>query len=218
MSPEDFDEAMSKAAHIADKATWHAMREMASRRAYDEDDTTGELIGELNAALRGQIGPMHWKAKILRHRKGVAGEELRYGADISFHMSYKDRNRRFSKGVLIQSKKVEPHVAMSAKEHTRLVGQCETMLTHSAASYVFDYAEGGLRVSSANKISGLSDRYLHSNCEWTAYRFFYEFFRCPVGDRRVTTTHIGSDLIVGSKAIEDGGLPAIVEFEAIGVD
>lgn len=219
MSPDNFDSAMSEAAHIADAATWQAMRHMEYGLVHDEDDVTGVLVGELNAALRNHIGPVRWQAKILRHRKGIAAEELRYGADLLLHISYADPIRRFSKGVLVQSKKVEPYVPLSSSEQKRLIGQCDTMLGHTPSAFVFDYAARGLRVSSANKICGLDDPYLHANCEWTAYRFFYEFFRCPVGDRRITTTHIGSDPIVGGKVERDeAGLPTILAFKAVGVD
>eukprot|EP01037_Dinobryon_pediforme_P038134 gene38134-45976_t len=158
MAPEEFDQAMSQAAYVAADASWHAMQEMASGRAYDEDDATGELVGELNAALRGSIGSIVWKAKILRHRQGIAGEEKKFGADMLFHLSYQDAERKFSKGTLIQAKKVEPGELMAPAEHTRLIKQCNTMLEHTPSSYVFDYTSGGVRVSSANKVSGLVSR------------------------------------------------------------
>ena len=210
MTPKQFDSSMSEAAHVAAEATRFAMLEMASGRVYDEDDVTGALVGELNAALRSMIGSFKWQAKILRHRRGKAAEELKYGADLLLHVDTQTPGRSFKKGVLIQAKKVEPDALMSRAEHERLQGQCETMLSHTPASYIFDYAESGVRVSSANKVSGLADRHLHSNCEWTAYRFFYEFFRCPVGDRDVTTTHIGGKRIIGDTA------PTVLQIEATG--
>lgn len=185
MNPNHFDEAMRKAAHVAEKATWLAMQEMAAGNVQDEDDVTGVLVGELNAALRGQIGGFHWTAKVLRHRRGTAAQEQALGADILIQITTKGIGRDYKKGVLIQSKKVERGASLSTKEFKRLQEQCETMLSHSPASYVFDYSSAGLRCSSANKLSGTSARALYEHCDLTPFRFFYEFFRCTLGDRNV---------------------------------
>lgn len=108
MRPKDFDQAMREAARAAAQATKTAMREMAKGNVWDEDDVTGVLVGELNAALRGQMGGFNWDAKILRHRKGVAAQEQALGADILIQIRTKGIGRDYEKGVLIQSKKVEP--------------------------------------------------------------------------------------------------------------
>ncbi len=187
MKPRDFDNAMRKAAHLAEQATKSAMNEMAIRNVWDEDDVTGVLVGELNAALRGQIGGFNWNAKILRHRRGVAAQEQALGADILIHIKTKGIGRDYQKGVLIQSKKLERGAELSVAELKRLHEQCETMLKHTSASYVFDYSSGGVRCSSANKVSGTSSRALYDHCELTPFRFFYDFFRCTTGDRDVSS-------------------------------
>jgi hypothetical protein len=186
MGPRDFDQAMRKAAHAAEKATKAAMREMAKGNVWDEDDVTGVLVGELNASLNGSIGGLHWNAKILRHRKGVAAQEKALGADILIQIRTKGIGRDYEKGVLIQSKKVEPGSELSSSELKRLQAQCDVMLSHTPASYVFDYSSSGLRCSSANKISGTDAKKLYEHCELTAFRFFYDFFRCTTGDRAVS--------------------------------
>lgn len=106
MDPKSFDDAMRKA----------AMQEMAAGNVTDEDDVTGVLIGELNAALRGNIGGFTWGAKILRHRKGVAAEEKAVGADILLHISTRGIGREYDKGVLVQSKKLNRGEVLSRRE------------------------------------------------------------------------------------------------------
>jgi hypothetical protein len=79
---------------------------------------------------------------------------------------------------------------MSPNPHTELVGQCNKMLSHSAASFVFAYDPRGLRAGSATKIAGAADRVLYDQCSWTAYRFFLELFRCPIGDRPIKSADV----------------------------
>lgn len=213
MGPKDFDEAMREAAHAAALATKMAMREMAKGNAGDEDDVTGVLVGELNAALRGQIGGFNWDAKILRHRKGVAAQEKALGADILIQIRTKGIGRDYAKGVLIQSKKVERGTELSSHELKRLQGQCNTMLSHTPASYVFDYSSGGLRCTSANKISGTDARALYDHCEITPFRFFFDFFRCTTGDRKVSNDLVDEVMARSTaKAGPERAVPAVLSL------
>lgn len=213
LSPKDFDDSMRKAAHIADRATKTAMREMGKGNVHDEDDVTGVLIGELNASLRGQIGGLHWNAAILRHRKGSAAQEKAIGADILIQIRTKGIGRDYKKGVLVQSKKVERGTFMSLGELKRLQDQCDTMLSHSPSSYVFDYSPGAMRCSSANKISGTAARDLYDNCEMTPFRFFFDFFRCSIGDKRVSNSLVDKVMAeLGTKA--PPATPAVILLTA----
>jgi hypothetical protein len=94
----------------------------------DEDDITGALIGRLDAAFDEKIGGITWSSSILRHRKGVAAQEKRAGADMLFHVSIETPQLTYSKGVLIQSKRIDEGTAMTADSHKELLGQCEKML------------------------------------------------------------------------------------------
>lgn len=209
----DFDDAMREAAHVAERATKAAMREMAKGNVHDEDDVTGVLVGELNSALRGQIGGFNWDAKILRHRKGTAAEERAIGADILLEIRTKGIGRDYKKGALIQSKKVERGSQLSNPDLKRLQGQCNVMLSHTASSYVFDYSTQGLRCSSANKISGTSAHALYDHCEMTAFRFFFDFFRCTVGDPKVGRKLVDEVMAhVGTKGATAGAAPAILSL------
>jgi hypothetical protein len=213
IGPKDFDDSMREAAHAAAEASKNAMREMRKRNAYDEDDVTGVLLGELNAALRGRVGGFKWEAKILRHRKGKAAEEQAMGADILLEIKTKGIGRDYKKGVLIQSKKVERGSELSSGELARLQDQCETMLSHSPSSYVFDYSTTGVRCSSANKIRNTASGELYENCEMTAFRFFFDFFRCTIGDRKVNTKLVDSVMARIAKTTKSKGVaPAVLSL------
>jgi hypothetical protein len=214
MDPKSFDDAMRKAAHIAANATKAAMQEMAAGNVTDEDDVTGVLVGELNAALRGYIGGFTWGAKILRHRKGVAAEEKAVGADILLHISTRGIGREYDKGVLVQSKKLNRGEMLSKSELGRLQSQCEDMLSHSPASFVFDYSMSGVRATSANKIRKTDARDLYANCELTAFRFFFDFFRCTTGDRDVNANMVESIMATLGKDLAEGGGPIILSLSA----
>lgn len=57
--------------------------------------------------------------------KGRAAEEKRIGADMIVHVKLDAGIEHHSKGVLIQSKRVERGASMSADDHADLVGQCK---------------------------------------------------------------------------------------------
>ena len=212
MNPKNFDDAMRKAAHVAADATKAAMREMAAGNVTDEDDVTGVLIGELNANLRGYIGGLIWSAKIMRHRRGIAAEEKAIGADILLHISARGIGREYDKGVLIQSKKVSRGELLSKSELERLQGQCEDMLSLSPASFVFDYSVSGVRAASANKISNTDARNLYEHCELTAFRFFFDFFRCTTGDRDVNAAMVEKIMAKRGKDMAEGRGPDILSL------
>jgi hypothetical protein len=63
-----FEEATRKAALAARDAVNRAMRQYRQRRVWDEDDLTGVLVGQLDAALSNlKTGGLTWDAAMLRH-------------------------------------------------------------------------------------------------------------------------------------------------------
>lgn len=204
---------MREAAHVAERATRSAMREYARGNVTDEDDLTGQLTGELNSALRGNVRGFKWSTKILRHRRGVAAEEKRIGADLLIHVSIKAKGRSYSKGVLVQSKRIEPDENMTKGQLEELQRQCRKMLKQSSSSFVFDYAKSGLRVGSANRIEGTESRALHAECTMTPFRFFYDLFMCPIGDPQIRGTDLKS---LPSPAMER--IPHMLEIQAQSVE
>jgi hypothetical protein len=187
-----FDEVTREAAKEAERAVALTMKNLRHKYVYDEDDVSGFLIGSLQTVFDGnQIGGVTLNAAILRHRRGIAAEERRIGADILMHVTMDTPTQTYSKGVLIQAKKSERSDYWSPTSHTQLVDQCNRMLAITPAAFVFNYKENGIRCGAATRVAGakivVAPGYL---CRWTSYRFFLELFRCPIGDPRITSAHV----------------------------
>jgi hypothetical protein len=45
---------------------------------------------------------------------------------------------------------------------------------------------------------------LYDQCSWTAYRFFLEFFRCPIGDLTIKSANV-DDLAAHGLALQGKG-------------
>lgn len=185
-----FEEAMRLAAQSAERGVKRTIRKYASGRTTDEDDLTGVLVGNLDAEFDEPIGGVTWSASILRHRRGVAAEEQRVGADLLIHVSLRSPTESYDKGVLIQSKRVQPSILMRKADHAALKMQCQKMVSISPSSFVFNYSTTEMRVGSASRIIGSQNRNLNETCSWTSYRFFLELFRCPVGDPRIISSMV----------------------------
>lgn len=178
------------AAKAANKAVGRAIKKYRNGLVTDEDDITGVLLGNLDSEFDKEIDGITWSCSILRHRKGIASEESRIGADMIIHVRLKTPILEYSKGVLVQAKRVEAGASMNRAAHNELIQQCDRMLDVTPSSFVFDYATKSMRCGSASKIAGSSNRNLYNACTWTAYRFFFELFRCPVGDPRLTSAKV----------------------------
>src|SRR5689334_18952182 len=99
-----FEELTKEAAKIADKAATRTMRDMSFHYGHDEDDVTGIFVGRLHSEFENNpLDGIDIRASILRHRKGVAAEERRIGADILIHVEMETPTQTYSKGVLIQA-------------------------------------------------------------------------------------------------------------------
>ena len=180
----NFKDATREAAKIANEAVLSVMKSYARGYYTDEDDISPALAERLRTNLDGKIGGISWQSSIMRHRRGDAAEERRIGADIALFFELDTPTHKFKKGVLIQAKRSESDRTLSQAALKSLRSQCDKMLAITPAAFVFNYAHSGMRCASASKISGCTNRDLVSECDWTAYRFFLEFFRCPIGDPR----------------------------------
>lgn len=181
------EEALGKAAHAADRAVKATMQKYANGLVTDEDDITGALIGRLDSAFDENIGGIAWSSSILRHRRGIASQESQAGADMLIHVSIETPQLTYSKGILIQSKRIDDGAAMTVSAHNELLRQCKKMQGITPASFVFNYTKTKMRCASAMKISGSSSRTLSDSCNLTSYRFFFELFRCTIGDPKITS-------------------------------
>jgi hypothetical protein len=185
----DYEGEMKEAARQAERGVNRAIESLRRKLSEDEDDLTGVLKGNLDAELDGTIGGLTFDCKILRHRRGSAAEEREFGADLLIHVKFDAPKLAYDKGLLIQSKRVEPARRMGTKEHGDLVEQCKKMLKFTPDAWVFDYYNTGMRAGPATVIAGSTNRILHDQCPWTAYRFFLELFRCPIGDPDIVTPY-----------------------------
>ena len=135
------------------------MRKYRRGGVTDEDDLTGILVGRLDAAFDSpdaeHLGGIKWSSSILRHRRGIASQEGSVGADLLIHVSLDTPSLKYSKGVLVQAKRVEPGDLLSNAEHNSLLAQCKKMLAVSPASFVFDYTRTEMRCESGHARSGI---------------------------------------------------------------
>jgi hypothetical protein len=77
----ELEEAFKAAAHAADAAVKASMNKYRDQGVTDEDDLTGILIGRLDAEFDNIYSGIKWSSSILRHRRGVAAQERKVGAD-----------------------------------------------------------------------------------------------------------------------------------------
>jgi hypothetical protein len=63
-------------------------------------------------------------------------------------------------------------------------------MPNSSASVIPCFHIPRRRSCSLTKIAGAADRTLYDQCSWTAYRFFLELFRCPIGDRTIKSADV----------------------------
>jgi hypothetical protein len=183
----DHEDSLIEAARRASRATDRTMKDYRLRYVHDEDDVTGYLLGALRTELSGAIVHLYWSAAILRHRKGVAAEEKRFGADILIHVSLETETLKYSKGVLVQAKRLERTTYLFRREYETLIDQCNKMLAVTPAAFVFAYAYSGMRCGSATAIAGSTSHTPYEQCVWTSYRFYRELFLCPIGDPKITS-------------------------------
>lgn len=173
-----FDEAMREAALRAELAVDRTMSKYARGGVTDEPEITGVLVGQLDAAFDGaQTGGLTWQSTIVRNGKGTAAEEKRTGADLLLHVKVSTPAQTYSKGVLIQAKRAEWDE--SIVDLSRLQAQCLTMLSRTAASFVFVYARGTMRCGSATRFSGTRDPRIYRQATWRSYRFFFGIIPLP---------------------------------------
>lgn len=209
-----FKEVTRLAAKQAERAAKITTDTFNKKYVYDEDDVTGAFVGSLNTLFHGtQLGGMTLDASVVRHRRGVAAEESRTGADMLIHVSMDTPTQKYSKGVLVQAKKADPEYDWSSARRQGLIDQCNKMLSISPAAFVLNYGADGIRCGAATRVAGattvFSVRYL---CNWTSYRFFLELFRCPIGDPRITSPIVAN--LPGAKGAGEifGDIPFVVKL------
>src|SRR5437660_11958306 len=134
----DFKDSLKAAAHLADEAAWHAMQAYRDATVDYEPSITGGLLTSVRTALNRRISGLTWTAHVMKTGRGIGSEENQTGADLLIHVQLLTETLNYSKGVLVQAKRLEPGEIMEANRYQQLVGQCQQMLQITAASFVFD--------------------------------------------------------------------------------
>jgi hypothetical protein len=159
-------------------------------------------------AMEMAMDDLHWQgyrvsARTLRDR-GADAPEREFGADFVTVFEVVTPEVTLRKGFLAQAKMAgKAEVSLSGgperpsimarvpvrqnPEPSDLAPQCGTMLAVSPSSYVFIYSDRGISVVPATAITSLnpggSPVRLHAEPLTT---FFSQFFRCFVGDQRLS--------------------------------
>jgi hypothetical protein len=146
----------------------------------DEEDFTSKMLGRIESRLDGtQIDGLRWDARVLK--KTV--EEPHVGADLLGVLTSRADEFRIDKGFLAQAKLYGHHRKPARK---KLLAQCEAMLAHSGASYVFLYRLDGVFVVPALAVVAAAGD-VHGLETWSIEDFFREHLWCFVGDRRLSS-------------------------------
>lgn len=131
------------------------------------------------------IGGVLWTAKTLTDR-GRGAQEAEFGADFLAVFQARLGDFNVAKGFLGQSKLVEPSQGYSHSEVTKLKQQCERMLSHSPASYVFLYSQqSGIVVVPASEVVAARDCNPHELTTKSFPKFYEEHFECFIGDTNI---------------------------------
>lgn len=185
MTSSRYDEEFRRAAHIAADAVKKIQIMRGKRQVVDEDDINPALIALLQSAFdQKKIQEISWNSKVLRHRKGKAGEEKEFGADLQIVVRFKSPDLNYQKGVFVQAKKCGEGRKLAKVEYRALRGQCKTMMSHTDSAFVLDYGRQ-VRFGTAQRVPNSSSPAIHEDCQFTPFRFFFSLFNCSSGDPKI---------------------------------
>lgn len=191
----DYENDFRKAARRAERGLKRAIGSLYSGLVKREDDLSGVLKGNLDAELEGKIGRLTWECAIVDHSSGKSAEEKQYGADILIHVRFDGQDLTYDKGVLVQAKKLEVGTLIGISDLLNLRGQCEKMLNYSEESFVWVYSSMGMRCDAAQHVAnpggrGLTkQRDLNDQAPLTSQKFFFDLFRCQIGDEEIVSPY-----------------------------
>jgi hypothetical protein len=168
---------------IVERDTLNAL---AEGRVEHEPAFTDRLLGAMEYVLNGvTVAGVQWTVKTLT--ANVRGsQESEFGADFLAALELSVDGFQVAKGFLAQSKLVEPSDTFSSKEASRLKKQCDAMLSHSPASFVFLYSQhSGIVVVPAIEVLGARDCNPHELTGKPMAKFYQDHFDCFIGDRGI---------------------------------
>lgn len=168
------------------KAERLSLQALQHVRIEHEPVFTDRLLGAMEHALNGErIGGVRWTAKTLTDRIANS-QEAEFGADFMTVFEASLPDFEVAKGFLAQSKRLEPGQSFAPAEVRRLKEQCEKMLDHSAASYVFIYSQqSGILVVPATEVVAARECNPHELTSMPMGKFYEQHFECFIGDRAI---------------------------------
>lgn len=165
-----------------------AVTALREGRVEQEPAMTDRMLGGIEESLRNfSHKGIRWTAKTLTDR-GPNSQESKHGADFMGVLNINLPNFRVSKGFLAQAKLIRNG---SAGDLNELKRQCDKMLNLSPDSFVFLYAEWGVRVVPAISVIGSQVEPLQLYTR-SAQRFFEEHLQCFIGDRNIHSASPGA--------------------------
>ena len=171
------------------RAERYALDAFVNGRVEQEPAFTDRLLSSMEHEINGMnIGGVTWTAKTLTDR-GPKSQESVFGADFMavFHASLP--GFEVTKGFLAQSKILEPGQYFSSVDARRLREQCEKMLAHSPASYLFVYSQqSGILVVPAVDVVAARDCNPHELNALSIGGFYEKHFECFIGDRAINSS------------------------------
>lgn len=150
-----------------------------------EPSFTDRMLGRIAEAMNGfRSRGVYWRAKTLTSG-APNSQEHRFGADFVAVLSIDLPEYTVNKGFLVQAKLLGKR-RFRGEDRERMVGQCQTMLAMSPASYVFAYSTQGIRVVPATSVVASGRIDMRANYSRSIERFYEEHFACFIGDREVS--------------------------------
>jgi hypothetical protein len=162
------------------------LKALLDGRIEQETAVTDRLLGAMEHNLNNKnIAGVRWTVKTLTD-KGSGAQEKEFGADFLAAFEFSLDGYKVAKGFLAQSKLIEPSQTLNTKEFNRLKEQCEKMLSHSSASFVFLYSQqSGIVVIPAIEVIAARACNPHELISKKMTAFYREHFECFLGDKEI---------------------------------
>lgn len=167
------------------------LEDLSNDRVEQEPAITDRLLGVMQYLLNNQtVAGVKWRAKTLTDR-GRGSQESNYGADFLAALELDVQGYRVKKGFLAQAKLIEPSESFGNANFEKMREQCEKMLKHSSASYIFLYSQqSGIVVVPAIEIVGARSCNPHELTSRPMRQFYREHFECFIGDRAIQSANL----------------------------
>lgn len=188
-----------KFARTLEAAAGRVCQDYEEEDVVDEEPFSDQLCGRLKETLVGvETDTIRWQADVVTGKRGRGAfkarslkkttEEPRLGADIIMVLDVETPTTVMRKGFLAQAKRLDRGKVLDRSEHTRLLGQCQQMLSFTSSSMVFLYNKTGVHVVPAAAVIAHRDRDLWTLFTWGLRLMFFDFAVCWFGDPRLQAT------------------------------